>query len=1026
MKMFIIKLISLALPICLSAQVNVHQGVLYVDQNSVSNGFPTTDMIKNIQEHLDRLLSDKGEKVNVLILSQECPRLEYALIDGEGYWVGPEYNGSNVWSKANDPKSRSIQILPGDALAYNTASYMVSSSGNASNGIWQGLQFNEPWQLHNEKYYCLLHEVLDRIYGNGSPVPSLVDCSEDMVAILDNSIAQPSLYLDGQSLPIQDIRGALRQSKSVFCTNLLFYTQYLHTRDLDAESLREQVISSVGKDYVLIVAKPKDKDGGSNVYSQVLVDFGSGDSPPSDHCFPTSRTLSESDKDGLINKIINSGSKSDFNNVKEGIGYLLDYVLSADQHPVPGGVSGCDYGQSGGSNGNNYLRVNFSEYEFNGPSLEPPGSNGYIKWYNDFEGSGNDVVNSCTEAARSAESHGLNLQFHVASGCGTNNEQFSGSRSDYETNNPLGSTGVIWMYYDKCSDRLFYDLKIGDGVMSNLNPGYGIANPDSIAAIKASIEDIAKNTLAELTQMTSYENATLEEAEYPQNLFAIPGGLGLSCGDEDPWRLGLRNPTGFTIDSIPSLLAECLVICLEMVWNQEFPKRAWHPNPPSACKFDLPGVITGAIDGCLDQVNGKAWNLIGLLNLSTQFVRSEGDERKEMLKSLTNPLNLIVGQYTQSVDCILTAECQEERIHCFIRLLVNAFFDIFTGKSLLSVAGNLANVGATVDHKLKIFNSDFDDAYNSWKRNLDETKHRNHDVFLGTLSESAQYKLTSHASLGKIWEKVESGAINGVSLEYYKTFLEKLPGYNNQLFYKSFEEVFAPVDKALEPEKIQAFIGDVNKSKPSEFINIVGNDGGKYLKAWDEAFESGLMHLRKNTEFLTTIYEFLVEDIPLQFKKDGCSLIEHSTIRHYTKNYYSKLNNALEGFGEMTDEFLEFKTKLNMALVKLPGYSGDVFRGLGLKESSLAKNWVVGESVEFNKFTSTSISENTATQFMNNGGGSVILVVKPCSTGRHIEPISNYPTEEEVLYQTNKKFKVTEIENLGGVPPIIKITLKED
>lgn len=1027
MKHFLAPLIGLIMPVYLIAQVNVHEGILYIDPNGTNNGFPTAAMITNIQQHLDRLLSDKGEKVNVLILSQECPRLEYVLIDGEGYWIGPEYNGSNVWCKANDPKSKSIQILPGDGLAYNTSSYTASSSGNTSNGIWQGIQFSEPWQPHNTKYYCLIHEVLDRIYGDDSPVPSLEDCSEDLVATLDNSIVQPSLYLDGQSLPIQDIQGALRNAKSVFCTNLLFYSQYLHTRDLNAESLRQQIVNSVGSDYVLIVAKPKDKAGGSNIYSQILVDFGKGDTPSSDHCYPTSRTLSESDKDAFVNRVVNSGSESNFSNVKEGIGYLLDYVLTADQDPVPGGVSGCDYGQAGSNNSNSYLRVNFPEFEFDGPPLESPENNGHVEWHNDFEGNGNGVVKSCTEAAESAESNGLNLQFHVASGCGTNNEQFSVSRNSYEIDNPSGAAGVVWMYYDKCSDRLFYDVKLEPGVMSQLNPGFGITNPDSIAVIKEALEEMCKTTLAELSQITNYENATLEEDEYPSNVNVLTGGFGSSCGDEDPWKFGLRDPSGFSIDLIPKMFAEYLVLNLEMLWHQEFPKRAWHPHPTEPCLFDVPGVDAGAINGCLDQISGKLWDLIGLLNLSTEFAKADGSSRKEMLKAMVNPVNLILGQYTQSVDCILTAECQEERLQCYTRLLVNAFIDIFSGKPLLNVAGNLSNVGKTVEHKMKMFNSDFGDAYNSWKRNLDEPKHRSHDIFLGTLSESAQFKLTSHASLGKIWEKVADGAVDGVSIEKYKDFLEKLPGYNNKDFYEHFEEVFAPNGQLASPTMLKAFMDDVNTTELSEFINVLGSEVERYMGAWKEAFSGGLVHLRTNVSFLSSINDFIKtkDPIPLHFEQYGCSVIDHAVIRHYTSPYHTNLNMALEGLLPITDEFIEFTNKLNPALEKLPNYDGVVYRGVGYKESTNIHDWKEGETYTITKFLSTSTSKEIAEAFREHGDGFVFITIENCSLGKYIAPIS-YFEELEVLYPTDKKFKVIKVVPREDDPKILMFTYREN
>ncbi|MBK8194548.1 MAG: hypothetical protein IPK76_15520 [Lewinellaceae bacterium] len=908
-----------------SAQINVHEATIYIDANNASSGFPTAAMVSNIQEHLNRLLTDKGEKVNVLILSQECPRLEYVIIDGQGYWKGPEFNGSDIWCKVNDPHSKVIQILPGDALSYNTSGYTANSSGNSSNGIWQGLQFQDPWQPHNVKYYCLIHQVLNRIYGGGDPVQSLEDCQENMVADLDDQIAMPNLYLGGQSLDMQEIQGALRQAKSTFCTNLLFYAQYLHTRDLDAESLKDQVISTIGNDYILIIAQPKEKSGGGNLYSQVLVDFGAGTTPSPDNCFPTSRTLSADDEDLLVNRLLAGGIETSLNNVKTGIGYLMDYVLTADQEPVPGAVSGCDYGQSSGGNGNNYLRVNFPEYEFYGPELPIPGNNGHVTWYNNFENADNDVINACTEAALSAASHGLDMQFILASGCGTNNDQFSDSRSDYELTEPIGAGAAVWMYYDQCSDRLFYDVKLSDDVMSQLNPGYGITNPDSIAAIKTAMEDILKRTLEEVSKLKAYENATLDESEYPPNQNLIPGGFGSTCGDEDPWRIGLRNPAEFDLSLIPQILEECFMVLCEMVAKQEFPKRAWHPQPTDPCLFDMPGAAVGVIDGCLDRVNGLTWTLIGLLNIATEFIPADGNTKKAMLKGLVNPLNLIIGQYTQTVDCIQSAECQEEKIHCFVRLLTNAFFDIFSGQGLLNASGNLANVGATVKNKMKMFNDDFGDAYNTWKRTIGEGKHREHDVFLGTLPDHAQAKMTNWVSVSRIWHAIADGQVPGVSMQQFEVFVKRMPAYTCEAFYEAFEEVFAPQGIITDPAKVKAFIEDANSQPPNNFINEFA-DGKKYMKAWDEAFKGNLVHLRINFGFLQTIDDFLkdVNPTPLAFSGYGCSLVEHALIRFYTTDYYSNLNLALEGVEGfiLTSEFIEFKSGLNVALSKLPDYYG--------------------------------------------------------------------------------------------------------
>ncbi|MCB9308169.1 MAG: hypothetical protein H6565_16345 [Lewinellaceae bacterium] len=1030
MKNLLSLFLSALIPVFMGAQVTVHEAVLFVDDNNTANGFPPSAMINNIQEHLDKLLADKGEKVNVLILSQECPRLEYVLIDGAGYWIGPDYNGSNVWCKADDPKSKVIQILPGDGLSYNTGSYMAFSSGNTSNGIWQGLKFNQPWQPHNTKYYCLVHEILNRIYGDNCPVESLEDCEAEMVAQLDNSIIHPNLYLDGQSLDQPEIQGALRQAKSVFCTNLLFYSKYLHTRDVDAADLEQQILNTVGGDYVLVVATPKEKDGGDNLYSQVQVQFGKGSVPPPENCFPTSRTLTTTDEDAFINRLINDDSESSLSNVKTGIGYLLDYVLTADQDPVPGGVTGCDYGQAGGNGNNSYLRVNFPQYNFFGSSLSSPGENAHVKWYNNFSESGNDVVTACSEAAHSAANAGVDLQYFVASGCGTNNDQFANSRQDFDQETPVGSGGAIWMYYDKCSDRMFYDIKLSDGFASEINPEFGITNPDSIRAINAAVEEMLERTFSEVSKMDEFESVTLDLAEYPTNFGFLSPGFIETCGPEDPWHFGLRYQVGNYKDLAIYIVSEGFVVTGQMIKNQEFPKRAWLPFPQDSCLFDFPGGAIGLINGGLDQIEGKTWALIGIINLCTELWGANGNTRKAMLKQLANPLDLIFGQYTESVNCLQTAECLEERNCCSFRILTNVVFDVLLGQGLISMAGNLSNVGKKVDEKLGMFIPDFSDKYNKWKRTLGEGKHREHDTFLGSLEEKVQLKLAKHASLSKIWEQVSDGLIPGVSLQRYKEFLGKLPSHTNEDFYFHFENVFTPENANFNPAKIAAFMDDVDSKPLDHFLDQFGFSPNKYLNAWSEAFEGGLVHMRTKIKFLDDIDDFRSGEVGVHFKDYGCSIAEHGLIRFYTSEYHIGLNAALRGDAPMTPEYSEFTSKLNMALDKLPNHNGKVIRGCKKGESDVMKTWQVGEEKTMDSFYSTSTELDVAKGFCAPDG-DVLVYIEPSKTGKNIDPISHFNEkalegqEFEVLYKTKKQFKVIYSGPDPDNPGYYKVTLVE-
>ena len=106
----------------------------------------------------------------------------------------------------------------------------------------------------------------------------------------------------------------------------------------------------------------------------------------------------------------------------------------------------------------------------------------------------------------------------VASGCPPGTPQFKNSREGFEQRNPAGASVIVWIYYDECDDRLYYDLKIPPGFTATINPAYGIYNPDSIAFIRNSAEKIIKGILEEASSMSSYENANLNESEYPENM----------------------------------------------------------------------------------------------------------------------------------------------------------------------------------------------------------------------------------------------------------------------------------------------------------------------------------------------------------------------------------------------------------------------------------------------------------------------------------------------------------------------------
>ena len=142
---------------------------------------------------------------------------------------------------------------------------------------------------------------------------------------------------------------------------------------------------------------------------------------------------------------------------------------------------------------------------------------------------------------------------------------------------------------------------------------------------------------------------------------------------------------------------------------------------------------------------------------------------------------------------------------------------------------------------------------------------------------------------------------------------------------------------------------------------------------------------------------------------------------------------ALVGESPMKDEYLEFKEALDQGLNKLPDHNGVVYRGLGDFESSLAWQWVVGETIDNaswdKKFISTTIDPIIADGFRKNYFGDVVVKIAPCKTGKHIEEVSKFNkekyNEKEVLYGTGKKYRVLSMEPREDDPSVLEVSLVE-
>ena len=202
-----------------------------------------------------------------------------------------------------------------------------------------------------------------------------------------------------------------------------------------------------------------------------------------------------------------------------------------------------------------------------------------------------------------------------------------------------------------------------------------------------------------------------------------------------------------------------------------------------------------------------------------------------------------------------------------------------------------------------------------------------------------------------------------------------------------------------------------------------GAVGYDKVKAWNDALEGGLNAMRKNTDYLETLSPYSSGTLSRKFS--SMDIHEEAMIRHYTTDAHVALNNAIKSGSNLSDDLLEFKNTLNIALDKLPDNVGIVHRGLDELNSIAAEFWTVGQKIQRPAFVSSSTSESIAETFMNLRGGHVVLKIES-KTGKLIKDAAVNPNELEVLFKSGKEFEVIKAATpKPGNASILEVTLKE-
>jgi hypothetical protein len=137
--------------------------------------------------------------------------------------------------------------------------------------------------------------------------------------------------------------------------------------------------------------------------------------------------------------------------------------------------------------------------------------------------------------------------------------------------------------------------------------------------------------------------------------------------------------------------------------------------------------------------------------------------------------------------------------------------------------------------------------------------------------------------------------------------------------------------------------------------------------------------------------------------KHGMTAAEETSLRGYTGSHYVALNTALRA-GMMTEQQYVHVANINRALGKLPNMVGTVYRG---RKDSAAHLYKEGMIVEERGFTSTSTNEMFSVNWAGGPTGTKFQITS--KTGKSVKDFSQHPQENEVLFKSGSRFKVTKV-----------------
>ena len=257
----------------------------------------------------------------------------------------------------------------------------------------------------------------------------------------------------------------------------------------------------------------------------------------------------------------------------------------------------------------------------------------------------------------------------------------------------------------------------------------------------------------------------------------------------------------------------------------------------------------------------------------------------------------------------------------------------------------------------------------------------------GTFKTQIQSKIldsfaVQHAAVSKKGDGAKAGELASKCAEYAKKYGQPNPlavktvAQANEGYSPKVQEQALAVMKAELPKPPS---GQFTPQETADFNDLVAIANENLAKDW------------------TAIAKSKVASQKLNMSPGECAHIVA-----YSGNAYKKTNAELRA-GVMDESTWKHVSQLNGALDKLPTHKGTVFRKAKLTQSQI-EMYQPGKIVEERGFTSTSKDKD-----IWNGNVQFVVTSK---SGRDISRISKHPHEEEVLFKSGTRFRITK--NEGG------------